>query len=328
MVNLSGENIGNNKSDQGSDNTRLTNNKNNYYFRNKKIRTNKKNNGYKKNKIKNRNRKNKNLFFTLLNYIAYLLNYLSVGIYFILKYIIIAFYRVGKLIYFGLKSIFNKRERKNKPFIKRKKGTGIKILDTKKGDFNKFWNKFKSSDSMIGLIIGARGSGKSAIALTIAEDFKESQKKIYSMGFTNLPRWIKNIDDIKELKNDSIIVIDESGILFSSRESMSNANKLLSELLFIARHKNISILFISQNSSNLEVNTLRQADFIILKKSSLLQENFERKIIAKIYQEHQDGFKKYKDFKGLALFYSDDFEGFINNDLPSFWSEDVSKSFK
>ena len=155
-----------------------------------------------------------------------LLKYFGIGIWFVIKYIGIAFFRVGKLIYLGINSLF---KRKRKTIRKKsKKGIGIKVIDTLKGDFSKFWNKYKKSDSMIGLVIGARGSGKSAVALTIAEDFRGIDKKIFSMGFIGLPRWIKNVDDIKELKNDSLVVIDESGILFSSRESMSNANKLLS----------------------------------------------------------------------------------------------------
>ena len=99
------------------------------------------------------------------------------------------------------------------------------------------------------------------------------------------------------------------------------------QTLRIARHKNLTILFVSQNSSNLEINTLRQADFLVLKRSSLLQKNFERKIVAKIYGEHSDKFENYKAVKGLALIYAEDFVGFVENDLPSFWSSKVSKSF-
>lgn len=211
-----------------------------------------------------------------------------------------------------------------------KKISQIKVVDSLRGNYRSFWSKLSRADSLIGIIIGARGSGKSAIAMSFAENLHKSGKKFFAMGFSSkeLPRWIKSVEDITELENDSYVIIDEGGILFSSRDSMSTANKLLSELLFIARHKNLTIFFISQNSSNLEINTLRQADFLILKRSSLLQKDFERKIVSKIYDEHQDGFEKYKDVRGLALVYSDSFLGFIENELPSFWSEDLSKSFK
>ena len=109
---------------------------------------------------------------------------------------------------------------------------------------------------------------------------------------------------------------------------MSSANELLSELILISRHKNINVLFISQNSSNLDINIVRQADYLVFKKPSLLQSNFERKTVKEIYKEITDGFERYKAHKGLAYIYSDDFKGFIENPLPSFWSMKISKSFR
>lgn len=206
----------------------------------------------------------------------------------------------------------------------------ISVLEAIKGSYKSFFDKLKSSDSMIGIIVGARGSGKTAIALSLLENLRGGSKKFYAMGFQSkdLPDWIEVIETTDALENDSYVVIDEGGILFSSRESMSGPNKLLSELLFIARHKNLTIFFISQNSSNIEINTIRQSDFIILKKSSLLQKDFERKKIAEIYTQYAEGFEKHKANKGVTLIYSDQFIGFVNNELPSFWSTKVSKGFR
>jgi hypothetical protein len=150
------------------------------------------------------------------------------------------------------------------------------------------------------------------------------------MGFKSedLPSWISAVENIDEIHNDAIVLVDEGGIFFSSRDSMSIANKLLSDLIFISRHKNLTILFISQNSSNLDVNIIRQADFLVLKPSSLLQKDFERKIIRDLYVKLEPLFKKYKTKKGLTYIYSDDFRGFITNPLPSFWSQSLSKSFR
>lgn len=206
----------------------------------------------------------------------------------------------------------------------------LTVIDAKKGFFKNFLAKLKTSDSMIGIIVGARGSGKTAVALSMLENLKGGKNKFFAMGFQSkdLPDWIQTIEKVEDIENDSFVVIDEGGILFSSRESMSGPNKLLSELLFIARHKNLTIFFISQNSSNIEINTIRQADFILLKKSSLLQKDFERKKISEIYTEYSDGFEKYKNYKGLTLVYSDQFVGFVDNELPSFWSTNVSKGFR
>ena len=207
----------------------------------------------------------------------------------------------------------------------------LKEIKSFKGSVEGFENYLFKRDSAIGIVLGARGSGKSAMGMKLLENFKKkTQKNVYAMGFNkeDLPNWINVAENIKEIQNDSVVLIDEGGIAFSSRKSMSSANRLLSELLMIARHKNLSILFITQNSSNLEVNVLRQADFLVMKPSSLLQKDFERKIIKDIYELRTDGFEAFKEEAGLAYVHSDKFQGFVSNELPSFWNVKVSKAFK
>jgi len=274
----------------------------------------------KKKSSKNKGRKKKT------NFISKLFEYLFVGI----GWVFVNLWKLIKSLF--TKTIKNAGKAKRiveKDIVKREKSK-ITVIKQIKGSYQVYWNKLKSSDSSIGIILGARGSGKTAIALSLFENLRGGNKNFFAMGFSKaeLPRWIKVVSKIEEIDNDSYVVIDEGGILFSSRDSMSSSNKMLSDLLLVARHKNLSILFISQNSSNLEVNTLRQADFLVLKKSSLLQKDFERKIVGKIYDEYKKTFEELSDVKGLALIYSDSFLGFVESDLPSFWSTNVSKGFR
>ena len=207
----------------------------------------------------------------------------------------------------------------------------FKVLDNISGDYKTWERELHKAESKIGIVLGARGSGKTAIALKLVENIhSETKTNCYALGFQKeeMPAWVKVIEDISEIKNNATVVIDEGGILFSSRKAMSKPNKLLSELILIARHKNLNIIFISQNSSNLDVNIIRQADFLILKKTSLLQKDFERKKIKEIYDESAELFEKYNKEIGLAHIYANEFRGFITNPLPSFWSQRVSKSFR
>jgi len=217
----------------------------------------------------------------------------------------------------------NKRPRKNAIFER------FEEIDKFNGLLEEFENKIYESKSSIGLILGARGSGKSAIGMKILENVKvKTNKKIYAMGFSkgSLPIWIIPIYSLSEIKNNSFLLVDEGGIEFSSRNSLSSPNKLLSGLLLIARHKDLSVLFISQNSSNIEINTIRQSDYLILKRPSLLQMDFERKKIKEIYSAVVEQFKKNKE-EGLTYIYSDEYRGFIINKLPSFWGNKISKSY-
>ncbi len=207
----------------------------------------------------------------------------------------------------------------------------FKLVENVDGDFKDFEKKVLQGKSTIGIILGARGTGKSAVGVRILENIKaKTHKKIYAIGFdkTKMPKWIHVVDNVEDVTNNSVLLADEGGIKFSSRDSMSDVNKFLSQLLFVARHKDMSILFISQNSSNIEINTLRQADYLVLKRSSLLQEDFERKKIKEIYEDVKSTFKKYKSDKGITYIYSDHYRGFVSNSLPSFWNQDISKSYK
>ncbi|MFH1326862.1 MAG: zonular occludens toxin domain-containing protein [archaeon] len=257
------------------------------------------------------------------------------------KYLGKVLFFIIKIPYYLIKGIIkiiekiSKKSKEDKVKKKRElimaKYAPFKIIETLEGDYKNWFEKTIESDSRIGIILGARGSGKTAFGVKLLENiYSKHKEKCFAIGFKSeeFPSWIKVVSNISELENDSWVLIDEGGILFSSRSSMSNANKMLSQLILIARHKNINILFISQNSSNLEVNILRQADFLVLKKSSLLQKEFERKIIQKIYSEIQTKFEKYDENKGITYLYSGNFKGFVSNPLPSFWKEGISKSFK
>jgi hypothetical protein len=222
-----------------------------------------------------------------------------------------------------------KKIEKNKPQTQAKYNK-LKELKHKKGKLDNFENKLYQNRSTVGLILGARGTGKSAMGMRLLENFKvKTNKKIYALGFKeeSLPQWIKVVKDIKEIENDAVILIDEGGIEFSSRKAMSNANKILSEILLIARHKDLSVIFITQNSANLEINVIRQADYLILKPSSLLQKDFERKKIKDVYTEVEKEFEELED-PGLTYIYSSNYLGFVSNKLPNFWNEKVSKSYK
>jgi hypothetical protein len=236
----------------------------------------------------------------------------------------------GKKAYAKIKKIKHKQEiQKSKP-KGQAKYAGLKEIRNKQGSLQNFENKLFSQKSTIGLILGARGSGKSAIGMRLLENFAvKTSKNIIALGFkpASVPKWIKVIKEINEIQNNSVLLIDEGGIEFSSRKTMSSANKLLSEILLIARHKDLSVMFITQNSSNLEINAIRQADYLILKPSSLLQKDFERKKIRDIYVESEYDFKELGENKQITYLYAENYRGFVANKLPSFWSDNVSKGY-
>jgi len=281
--------------------------------------------GENKDKGKEKGKKSKKHGFLVSSFVL-----LAKMLWFVIKlpyFLFLGIYHTGKFI-----------SRKSKERRIKKKRESIKsvysdfnVIHSNSGEYKKWEKKIFGAESKIGIILGARGSGKTAFGVKFLENVHaKEQKSCYALGFKeeDFPSWIKVVSDVSEIKNNSFVLIDESGILFSSRNSMSDSNKFLSNLILVARHKNLNILFISQNSSNLDVNILRQADYLVLKPSSLLQKDFERKIVQKIYQDSAENFEKFKDVEGLTHIYSSDFNGFVSNPLPSFWGSNISKSFR
>ena len=199
-----------------------------------------------------------------------------------------------------------------------------------KGSYEAFYNKLRKS-SLILLIVGKRGSGKTSLGMKLVEFFhKETKRKCYTLGYESakLPFWLKKANSIEDIPNNSIALFDEGAILFSARESMKNINKELSKIMAVARHKNLTLVLITQNSAMIELNVLRLADTLLLKEPSLLQSSFERKVLKDIYEKIKPKFAEVKEKKAHFYVWDDDFQGMVKYSLPEFWSDNISTSFK
>ncbi|MFH1134408.1 MAG: ATP-binding protein [Nanoarchaeota archaeon] len=207
------------------------------------------------------------------------------------------------------------------PFVERSK---------KSGDYAVFQKKLLHK-SLILLVVGRRGSGKTALGMKFLELFsRKTRKRCYILGYENikLPSWITKIGDVKDARNDSVVLIDEGALIFSARESMKDANKAISNIMVVARHKGLTLIFLSQNSAMIDLNILRLVDVLVLKEPSLLQSQFERKALKDIYGEIKASFNALENKNAHFYVYDDDYQGMLSFSLPGFWSDEISKSFK
>lgn len=223
----------------------------------------------------------------------------------------------------GLFNLFRKKPRQIEPI------QPFEVVKTEEGSFEAFFNKLLKY-SLIMLISGKRGSGKTSLGMCLLEVLNSSRKRCYALGFgsAKLPRWIKKADNLEKVPNNSAVLVDEGAIVYSSRDSMKEPNKMLGKLMAIARHKNLSLILIAQNTSMIDLNVLRLTDILLLKEPSLLQTEFERPALQKRYAKITPLFKKQKEKAKCFYAWSDDFEGMLSYNLPGFWSDSISKSFK
>ncbi|MCX7916721.1 MAG: helix-turn-helix domain-containing protein [bacterium] len=185
------------------------------------------------------------------------------------------------------------------------------------------------------VIIGKSGSGKSALGHYLLEIF-HYHKDVYILGFPInkiklLPDYIHVIDSFDKLPMDSICLVDESYLFYYSRNSMTDdKNKKLLEILGLSRQKNCSLIFITQSTGLIERNILSLSDYIIIKEISFTQIEFERKEIKQILKKAYDKFEKIVGDKrrySYVISTTGDFENLVENNLPTYWNEEISKSY-
>ena len=197
------------------------------------------------------------------------------------------------------------------------------------GDINSFQKEIREK-TKIYFICGARDSGKSVLGFRLLENLCFSKRKTaFALGFPaeNLPDWIKRIEDLSELLNDSVLIIDEGALKFNAKKHFTFDNENLLLLMTLCRHKKIDLIIISQNSANIDLNVIRQSDILMLKQPAYMQIELERPAIAKLYKEAKRHFKD-RISNRFVYVVCEQFKGLCRNTLPSFWNEGLSVAFK
>jgi hypothetical protein len=234
----------------------------------------------------------------------------------------------------GIKNISGRIEKVSEKRRIRKYGAPsefkeMMVLKEVAGDYGSMKERLHK-DSVIALIFGKRGSGKSALGFRLLENIHSlTKRKCFVLGVRQgfLPRWISSVDDVEKVENDGVILVDEGAISFGARESMRAKNKELANLMAVARHKNLTLIFVTQNTSMLDKNILKLSDVLFIKEGSLLQLEMERPEIKKFYGKAKDSFEDaVGDKRCLTYTIDSDFEGAISYRLPSFWRDDLSKN--
>jgi energy-coupling factor transporter ATP-binding protein EcfA2 len=186
------------------------------------------------------------------------------------------------------------------------------------------------------LVLGRRGSGKTALGGRIAEFVSATYgMPIFWVGLpvearSLLPYWVKLADSPEQCPAGSVILADEAGLRFASLSFATDQNKLLRSLLMISRHKHCSLIFATQSSRDAENSIIRMADTFIFKQPGFHQPGSERADVKPMAKKAAQVFEGIPEEKRLsvALVFDDAFEGIIATTVPSFWSEELSHIYR
>jgi hypothetical protein len=182
--------------------------------------------------------------------------------------------------------------------------------------------------------MGKRGSGKSALGYRILELFRYKATP-YVLGMpaqsqSLLPDWIGVAESLDDIPPNSIAVIDEAYLHYHSRESLKARSIEMSRVVNLSRHKNQTLLFVTQEARQIDRNVTSQANVIVFKELGILQLRFDRRelndIAIKAKQALADATG---DKRKWSYVYSPDtdFIGLLEISLATFWSPRLSRAF-
>ena len=148
-----------------------------------------------------------------------------------------------------------------------------------------------------------------------------------------LPKWVVDVKDVKSLsrKAGSVVIVDEAAWQVAARRHQSTENLIWGGLIAVCRHNQHDLIFICQHSRQIDINIIGDADIVIFKNPSILHIRFARPELRGDVVEARRalGEKKGKANRwGMVYDYHRGARGMLQNPLPTFWSEDLSRAFQ
>lgn len=200
------------------------------------------------------------------------------------------------------------------------------------GKYSKWWEVIIHPSVV--LVLGKRGSGKSALGYWLLELFRYVLTP-YVLGIPKqaqklLPDWIGVAQNLEEIPQDSIVLIDEAYLIYHSRESLKIQSREMSRLVNLSRQRNQTLIFVTQEARQVDKNIASQANIVIFKEPSILQPRFDRAELNDIVTRAKLAFSNLSsDKRSWAYVYSPDadFMDLMENALATFWSTKLSHVF-
>lgn len=185
------------------------------------------------------------------------------------------------------------------------------------------------------VILGHRGTGKSALAWRLLEQLHKGRKlKAAVVGLPKsrrrlVPNWVEHHEGIARLPEKAIILLDEAALRFSARRSQADINLAMAGLVALSRQRGQVILFVTHTARMLDVELIFESDLVIYKLPSAAHVKFERRETAEFTGRARERLlaQKRPTCWSYVLNFHQGREGLLRNPLPSFWSELLSNAW-
>jgi len=204
------------------------------------------------------------------------------------------------------------------------------------------------------LILGSRRGGKTGLAHKIAEDIHRSRdwpamvhlppstpdhirKNIEKLT----PSYMKTTLKHTEWEKKSVVIFDEAAQSAHARRTQSGDAVELDNLIGISGQRDQLLIFICHHTRKLDPNVVREVNFLVWKRPTYAYQLFERDELTDFTMKAFDHFAELRNGRKLndtirrmlkrnsLVLDMDDFKFYsIENNLPSYWTEDLSNLFE
>jgi hypothetical protein len=181
------------------------------------------------------------------------------------------------------------------------------------------------------LIVGDTGEGKTVVAAAAAEYFNSEGVYVYQWDKPNIkeyPKWIHNLSSNKvEMKEpNSVLIIDDAhNYFYAGMEEDREDLKAIDMINRARRHGGKrSIVYTTQMSTVLSRKLIGMTTFLIFKKSSPVQIQFERPEFQKLFIEANAALSGQPINIGYVV--SAKYSGLIQIDMPKWYTEEISEA--
>lgn len=179
------------------------------------------------------------------------------------------------------------------------------------------------------LILGDTGEGKTVCMVSAMEWFKSKDVYVYLMDKNKeYPKWVHNLPssniDMKE-PNSVLCIDDAHNYFYAGMEEDLDDLKAMDLISRARRHGGKrSVVLNTQMSTVLSRKLIGMTTFLIFKRSSPVQIQFERPEFQKIFLEANTALEGQPINVGYVV--SADYRGLIQIDMPSWFTDEISEA--
>jgi len=177
------------------------------------------------------------------------------------------------------------------------------------------------------LVVGDTGEGKTVVAAAAMEWFNKQGIYVYMFDKQQgYPKWVHNqsSSNIEMKEKNSVLCIDDAhNYFYAGMEEDREDLKALDMINRARRHGGKrSIIYTTQQSTVLSRKLIGMTTFLVFKKSSPMQIEFERPEFQPLFQRANAALKDQSI--EIAYVVSTNYEGLLQVDMPKWFTDELS----